>query len=322
MKHLKQFSGFINEQETKKDPVKDSTKDPMKDPSGVAQGTYDSLKKAAEIIKSSGFGDFLGDVDEPIRGTSSSGAPASNKKVPTEAEKQANIKILNDTLQRNGFKDENLRAAVIGIIGNETGWAPGTEESYIRTGFPRMKEMFSSRVVGHEEEINSWRQLGQEEFDKKFWDLVYGYQTKVGQSLGNTAPGEGGKYRGGGFNGITGKGGYQRMQDLYNKYKSSNPDAMKDLPGIDIVSNPEQLNDPKVAAQICALYFLSGMGDKIFKNKYPEISLEGPNDRDKAVVAVSNLNAGLGNNMNSGPFVAYVSNGKGYANDLVSKNMV
>jgi predicted chitinase len=314
MKYLKQFSGFVNEQETKGG-------DPLKDPTGTSGVIIDQLKKAAEIFKGAGFGDFLSDVKDPARefpGTT--GAPASNKKIPTEAEKQANIKIINDTLEKNGFSDPNLRAAVIGIVGNETGWAPGMEDSYINTRFARMSQMFSSRVAGREAEIDSWRKLGKEEFDKRFWDLVYGYQTKVGQTLGNTEPGDGGKYRGGGFNGITGKGGYKKMQDLYNKYKSANPQI--DLPSVDIVSDPDQLDDPRVAAQVCALYFLGGLESSTFKSKYPDVTLQGPNDRDRAVVAIANINAGLGNNMNSGPFPTYVANGKAFANDLVSKNMV
>jgi predicted chitinase len=307
MKHLKKFGSFINEQE-------------VKDPGKIGSETGNFLKQAGQAFKDAGLLDLFG--DNKAETLTSSGAPASNRKVPTEAEKQQNIKILNDTLQKNGFADQNLRAAIVGIIGNETQWSPYMEESYYRTGFPRMKEMFSSRVAGHESDIESWKKMSQADFDKNFWELVYGYQTKVGASLGNTSPGDGEKYRGGGFNGITGRGEYKAMQDLYDKYRSANPDSAKDLPSVDLVSNPEQINDPKIAAEICALYFLSGMQTSTFKSKYPDITLQGPNDRDKAVVAVANVNAGMGNNMNSGPFVAYVSNGKGYANDLVSKNMV
>lgn len=317
MKHLKLFTPFINEQDSSKKIVagQDST--------GTTKEIAASLSGLGDLFKKYGLEDWIGGGGATgAGGVSGTGAAASNRKVPTEAEKQENIKILNDTLQKNGFTDQNIRAAIIGIIGNETGWAPSMEESYYRTGFPRMREMFTSRVDGHEAEIESWKKLSQDEFDKNFWELVYGYQTKVGQSLGNTSPGDASKYRGGGFNGITGKGGYQRMQDLYDGYKSANPDAVKDLPNIDILSNPEQINDPKIAAQIAAMYFLSGVQSNLFKQKYPDVTPQGPNDRDKAVMAVANVNAGLGNNMNSGPFVAYVSNGKGYANDLVSKNMV
>jgi predicted chitinase len=314
MKHLKLFTPFINEQQDK--PKIQAGQDAT----GTSKDVAASLSGVGDLFKKYGLEDWVG--GGATGGVSGTGAAAANRKVPTEAEKQQNIKILNDTLQKNGFTDQNIRAAIIGIIGNETGWAPSMEESYYKTGFPRMREMFTSRVDGHEAEIESWKKLNQDEFDKNFWELVYGYQTKVGASLGNTSPGDGAKYRGGGFNGITGRGEYQKMQDLYNAYKSANPDAVKDLPNIDIVSNPDQINDPKIAAQICAMYFLAGIQSGLFKQKYPDITLQGPNDRDKAVVAVANINAGLGNNMNSGPFVAYVSNGKGYANDLVSKNMV
>jgi hypothetical protein len=315
MKHLKLFTPFINEQESNKKIVAGQ------DTTGTTKEVAATLAGVGDLFKKYGLEDWIGGGGA-TGGVSGTGAAASNRKAPTEAEKQENIKILSDTLLKNGFADRDLRLAIIGIIGNETGWAPSMEESYYRTGFPRMREMFTSRVDGHEAEIESWKKLSQDEFDKNFWELVYGYQTKVGASLGNTSPGDASKYRGGGFNGITGKGGYQKMQDLYNAYRSANPDAVKDLPSIDIVSNPEQINDPKIAAEICALYFLSGIQSGLFKQKYPGITLQGPNDRDKAVMAVANVNAGLGNNMNSGPFVSYVSNGKGYANALSGLNYV
>ena len=127
MKHLKQFSGFINEQETKEVPVKDPTKDPMKDPSGVAQGTYDSLKKAAEMIKAAGFGDFLGGDTEGGGATWGERLQGSGAKVPSAEDVKKGVEAVNKAMDRHEITDKNMRASIQGVIGKECGWAPQNE---------------------------------------------------------------------------------------------------------------------------------------------------------------------------------------------------
>ena len=58
---------------------------------------------------------------------------------------------------------------------------------------------------------------------------------------GNSEPGDGWKYRGRGYVQHTGK----------NQYK-----AIKEYTGVDVVSNPDLLNDPKVAIKALAWFFL------------------------------------------------------------------
>lgn len=78
---------------------------------------------------------------------------------------------------------------------------------------------------------------------------------------GNSEPGDGWKYRGRGFIQHTGK----------NQYK-----AIKEYTGVDVVSNPDLLNDPKVAIKALAWFFLK------YKNLKPE-ELEDINKVNKAV---------------------------------------
>jgi hypothetical protein len=66
------------------------------------------------------------------------------------------------------------------------------------------------------------------------------------KNLGNTTPGDGYKYRGRGFLQITGRDAYQS----FKKYS-----------GIDVVSNPDLLNEPEVAAKSIPWFFL------VYKNK-------------------------------------------------------
>jgi predicted chitinase len=304
MKHLKPFIGFLNEQEKKAETTDNAAKD-----------MADFLGSAGDMFKKAGFGDFIGDPSKGATGP----VAAANVHVPTEAEKQENIKTINAAMDRHGITDKNVRSAILGIIGNESGFSGQPEESWFSTDFSRMEKYFTSRVQGHEADIESWKKAGQAEFDKNFWELVYGYQTKTGKDIGNTATGDGEKYRGRGFHQLTGKGEYQNMQNLYNKFKASNPDAVKDLPNIDIVSNPDTMADPKIGAEICVLYFLSGL--EAVKNKYPQVNIEGGSDKDQSVVAIANINAGLGANMDSPLRQEYISKAKGYQNDILNKNL-
>jgi predicted chitinase len=82
---------------------------------------------------------------------------------------------------------------------------------------------------------------------EKLAEAVYGKDTAAGKALGNTEPGDGWKYRGRGFLQHTGKGQYIEIK----KYT-----------GIDVVSNPDLLNDPEVAAKAIPWFFLSYKGLK------------------------------------------------------------
>jgi len=74
----------------------------------------------------------------------------------------------------------------------------------------------------------------------QYFESKYGYQTAIGKKLGNTAPGDGYKYRGRGFLQLTGKNNYT----AYGKRL-----------GISLASNPDLALDPYQGARIFAAYF-------------------------------------------------------------------
>ena len=78
-------------------------------------------------------------------------------------------------------------------------------------------------------------------------ELVYGMNDRIGKSMGNTEPGDGWKYRGRGFIQITGKNNYAR----YGK-----------MIGVDLISNPDQANDPAVAAKLASAFVMTGLKGK------------------------------------------------------------
>ena len=121
---------------------------------------------------------------------------------------------------------------------------------------------------------------------KALGDAAYG---NPGNRLGN-APNEGYKYRGRGFNQITGKANYT----LFTK-----------LTGNDIVNNPELMLTPKVAAEVAVAFAKRGIGKLKTKGKLKSYNANDINDfkNDKdALMAFYHANAG------SGKPVSYVKN--------------
>jgi predicted chitinase len=306
MRYLKQFSGFVNEQETKGG-------DPLKDPTGTSGGMIDQLKKAAEIFKGAGFGDFMGGDTEGGGATWGERLEGSGAKVPSAEDVKKGVEEVNKAMDRHEITDKNMRASIQGVIGKECGWAPRNEIPYTNTSNDRIRKIFGKRVATlTDAELNTLKAD-----PAKFWDRVYGPDDPTGasQKLGNTQPGDGTKYAGRGFNGITFKAGYEKMQKLYNE----NGKLGK---SINFISNPDALNELDVAAEVAVLYFIENL-------KNPKVkSLYGSNDpnefpnKDAALKAVFHVNAGLGNDLSKPIFQETLAKSTAFRDDMLAKNMV
>lgn len=79
------------------------------------------------------------------------------------------------------------------------------------------------------------------------------YAPKKAKSLGNTKPGDGAKYKGRGYIQLTGKYNYKKAGDAL---------------GLDLVSNPQLLEKPEVAAKVAVWYWQTRVQPKVdnFKN--------------------------------------------------------
>ena len=177
-------------------------------------------------------------------------------------EKARNIDLLVGEMQKQGVTNKNAIVGMLATIGKESGFIPKNEIPYTNTPNERIRKIFPSRVGKNQGDPNY---LTDEELTKlkadpvKFWDRVYGADDPTGKSqqYGNSEPGDGAKYLGRGFNGITFKGNYKKYGDAI---------------GMDLVSNPEVLNDPKIAAQAAVKFLLSvlkrmGIDPNSFTNK-------------------------------------------------------
>ncbi|MEK6882103.1 MAG: hypothetical protein AABY22_20975 [Nanoarchaeota archaeon] len=114
---------------------------------------------------------------------------------------------------------------------------------------------------------------------KKIGDYVYG--PIKNPSLGN-GHGEGYKYRGAGFNQLTGKANYKKYGTLV---------------GVDLVSNPEKINDVKVASDVVIEFFKNGITSLKNLGKLSQYNATNINDFKSAkdsLDAIYHINAGTG----------------------------
>ena len=306
MKHIQPFLKFVNEQETKP-PAPSPAPTP-------APGGFDSfgdlLKSAGKILGDAGFipGDAEGEVSSWGERLQGSGA-----KVPSAEDVKRGIEEVNKAMDRHGITDKNMRASIQGVIGKECGWAPQNEIPYNNTSNDRIREVFGKRVSTlSDAELNTLKAN-----PTKFWDRVYGSDdpTGRGQQYGNTQPGDGAKYLGRGFNGITFKSGYEKMQKRYNE----NGKLGK---SINFLTNPDALNDLDVAAEVAILYFIENLKNPKVKSLY---GANDPNEfpnKDAALKAVFHTNAGLGQDLSKPIFQETLAKSTAFRDDMLAKNMV
>ncbi len=147
-----------------------------------------------------------------------------------------NINMLMNKMKERGITNPMVQSAILATIGKESGFIPQNEIGYCKTSDSRIVSIFSKRGEKCKKDKCN---------DEEFFDCVYGKDSGI--KLGNTQPGDGYKYRGRGFNQITGRGNYKKYG-----YES----------------NPDQLNDTEGAAD-AAINFLASEGSSLnnrFKN--------------------------------------------------------
>jgi predicted chitinase len=244
-----------------------------------ARATPDSSRSGVDLLtgilggmggkQQSGSQDFQDEVS-PVSGSVSvkSGSARS---------RQDEVQIVIDALERNGIVNPLVQKAILSVIGKESGFVPRNEISYSKTSNDRIRKIFGSRFSKYsDEEINRIKSDPDE-----FWEIVYGNR------YGNDRPGDGAKYRGRGFNGLTFKSNYQKYNDLLKKTPIK----------VDIVNNPDLLNRIDVAAEINALYFVNGLSSEFSRKKYGNKDPNDFKDFDTALKAATNANAGWGKNI-------------------------
>lgn len=144
---------------------------------------------------------------------------------------------LRRAMDEQGVTDPAMRAGIAAIASGEGGFRPRSEQGYGETvmkphrgmsGPAYVRSIFGARVS----DLNDTQLIALAQDDEAFFNKVYGGR------LGNEYN-EGYKYRGRGDFQLTGKGNYDR----YGK-----------MIGVDLVNNPDMVNDPEVSAKIAVAY--------------------------------------------------------------------
>jgi predicted chitinase len=155
-----------------------------------------------------------------------------------------NIDLLVDAMNDFGITDPMTQIGILSVIGKETNYIPKSETTYSNTSPHRIRKLFRDRVSHlSDDEINKLKKD-----DEKFYNLIYA--KTVGNDKNGTNDGDGYKYRGRGFNQLTGIGNYRKYGGLIGK---------------DLVSNPDEANNPRTAANIAIMFFTKGK-----KTGFPE----------------------------------------------------
>jgi len=184
----------------------------------------------------------------------------------------ANIEKIVKSAKDMGITNPNAIIGVLSIVGKESGFIPQGEASYANTSNDRIRKIFYAAKKYSDSELDDLKKDSD-----KFWEAMYGRKTKVGKKLGNTKKGDGAKFKGRGFNQITGRANYERIGKMI---------------GEDLIENPELLNNVDIAAKGLFAFLKSGLSRRNININ----SLETPDD---AIKKIARINAGWGNDYQS-----------------------
>lgn len=211
-------------------------------------------------------------------------------------ETKNNVKFFYDVLIKDGFSVAHAKA-IIAVASKESALKPKSEDPYSNTPVKRIREVFGKRV-SHltDAEIDTIKKD-----DTKFWDLVYGITVKekypdTFRKLGfytengsetDAKVGDGKKYLGRGFNGITGKNQYYKLNKQYK-------DEGSKFGAIDIFKNPEDVNKKEGGIYKIASYF----GSMYYRNGNKRHGEVTDTDPEQIIFHYIRLTAGWGTSTN------------------------
>jgi predicted chitinase len=192
-----------------------------------------------------------------------------------------NIKLLVAEAKKQGITNPISIAGMLAVISKESGFLPSSENmNYSAEGLQKTFNLSSAKA-------NELQRKPQ-----AIANYVYGAKPhgkrELKDAYGNIKANDGWTYRGRGFNQLTFKGNYE-------KYK---PTA-----GVDILSNPDKVNEPNIAKKISVKFFLNGFDS--LKNKGKLQSYGNANDINdfkdtrNSALAFYHVNSGTGNQVDT-----------------------
>ena len=152
-----------------------------------------------------------------------------------------NAALVNKELIKIGLTNPYLRAGNLAVVAKETGFIPRWEDSYSTTSARRIANIFGYSIFGikppqtpQELDLALTKIDIIKKNDESFFNMIYNRPI----DLGNTEIGDGYKFRGGGFNQLTGRANYKANS----------------TPEFDLIANPGLINTPECAAIVNAKF--------------------------------------------------------------------
>ena len=163
---------------------------------------------------------------------------------------KANAATLVAQMKARGITSPFTHAAVLAVVSKESGFIPKSENMNY-TDAASISRVFGIPLANAGVYVKNPKALG---------DYAYGPIKKP--TLGN-GEGEGYLYRGRGYNQLTGKANYKKYGDLV---------------GVNLVANPDKLNDPKIAADVAIEFFKNGIKSLAALGKLKQYNATNIND--------------------------------------------
>ena len=192
-----------------------------------------------------------------------------------------NIKLLVTEAKKQGITNPISIAGMLAVISKESGFIPTSENmNYSASGLQSTFNLSSAKA-------NELAKKPKEIANYVYGVQPYGKRTQRG-ALGNIKANDGWDFRGRGFNQLTFRGNY-------NNYK--------DTAGVDIISNPDKVNEPNIAKKISVKFFLNGFDSLKNKGKLQSYGnakdINDFKDTRNSALAFYHVNSGTGNEVDT-----------------------
>jgi hypothetical protein len=158
---------------------------------------------------------------------------------------------------------------------------------YIQQTFPQLKPGGAlAKKLGYAKEgvPESLVRKSLESGNETWYDMAYNYP---GNTLGNTEPGDGWKYRGRGLVAITGKSNYAKTSETLAKMGIN----------VDLVNNPDRLREPDIAYKAAVAYYINTLAKGDVKKGLEK--LNSYKTQDEALREIIHATAGMGHKIAS-----------------------